>query len=80
MVATQRVIPRLGLNRSELALAIGVSANTVDKMVEEGALPPPRKWHTRKIWIVSEIEAAMLEWPQELVDTEADEDDWRASL
>lgn len=58
-----RNIPRLGLNRNELALAIGVSVNTVDKMVQDGALPPPRKWNTRKIWIIAEVEAAMHEWP-----------------
>lgn len=53
--------PRLGLNRSELAFAVGVSPNTIDKMVSEGTLPHPRKWHSRKIWIVAEVEAAMLE-------------------
>ncbi|MGZ9724270.1 hypothetical protein [Rhizobium miluonense] len=58
-----RTVPRLGLNRAELALSIGVSTGTVDTMVEEGTLPPPRKWRSRKIWIFSEVEAAMLRWP-----------------
>lgn len=72
-----RPVPRLGLNRNEVALALGVSVNTVDLMVAEGFLPPPRRWHSRKIWIVSEIEIAMLEWP---VDGAAvDSDDWRAT-
>lgn len=76
MTSNSRLVPRLGLNRSELALSIGVSINTVDKMVEEGALPAPRKWHSRKIWIVAEVEAAMMEWPADGVDD--DDDDWKA--
>lgn len=58
-----RSVPRLGLSRQELALSIGVSPTTVDVMVKEGVLPPPRVWHTRKIWLVREIEAAMFDWP-----------------
>lgn len=78
-----RSVPRLGLNRSEVALAIGVSANTVDLMVQEGYLPRPRKWHTRKVWLVSDITAAMSEWPEDgILRREEDVDDgedWRAS-
>ena len=76
MTSDLRSVPRLGLNRAELALSIGVSVNTVDKMVHEGALPPPRKWHARKIWIVSEVEAAMLEWPQDSDQNAISGDDW----
>ncbi|RRI02289.1 hypothetical protein EH240_12535 [Mesorhizobium tamadayense] len=32
-------------------------------MVTEGALPPPRTWHSRKLWLVAEVEAHMNEWP-----------------
>ncbi|MCS0459485.1 hypothetical protein [Rhizobium favelukesii] len=84
-VDLSRNVPRLGLNRSEVALAIGVSANTVDLMVEEGFLPKPRKWHSRKVWLVAEIAAAMSEWPEDgipkqRVDADADDsDEWRAS-
>lgn len=56
---------RLALSRVDVALAIGVSASSVDQMVKEGALPPPRKWHSRKLWLVSEIEAYLNEWPVE---------------
>lgn len=81
LVQIKRAVPRLALNRAELALAIGVSANTVDLMVHEGFLPRPRKWHSRKIWIVSEIEAAMSEWPEDGVPQVKDEADlWRAEL
>ena len=81
-VDISRNIPRLGLNRSEVALAIGVSTNTVDLMVTEGVLPKPRRWHTRKVWIVAEIEAAMQEWPEDgipKVGEDADSDDWSMS-
>jgi hypothetical protein len=56
---------RLALSRADIALAIGVSAGSVDLMVEEGALPPARKWHSRKLWLIGEIEAYLNEWPVE---------------
>ncbi|MDO3434378.1 hypothetical protein QWJ46_16990 [Rhizobium sp. CBN3] len=83
--AISRIVPRLGLNRAEVALAIGFSVNSVDLMVAEGFLPKPRIWHSRKVWLVSEIEASMSEWPEDglpLGKGEKDADDgdiWRAS-
>ena len=62
-LSSQRPIVRLALNRAEVAMAIGVRAGSVDQMVEEGMLPPPRRWHSRKLWLVSEIEARLNEWP-----------------
>lgn len=79
MTKDARPIPRVGFNRSEVAIAIGVSTNTVDRMVEEGFLPRPRIWHTRKIWIVAEVQAAMLEWPVDGPPVD-DGDNWRASV
>lgn len=64
-LAERRPIVRLALSRAEVALSIGVSVSSVDQMVDEGALPPPRKWHSRKLWLVSEIEANLNEWPTE---------------
>ncbi|MCX5517780.1 hypothetical protein OSH10_04980 [Kaistia defluvii] len=58
-----RPLIRLALSRVEVAQSIGVSVSSVDKMIEEGALPPPRKWHSRKLWLVSEVEAYLNEWP-----------------
>jgi predicted DNA-binding transcriptional regulator AlpA len=82
-VVSSRSVPRLGLNRAEVALSIGVSPNTVDLMVEEGYLPKPRKWHSRKLWLVAEIEAAMSEWPEDGIlkqrEDANDGDDWRAA-
>jgi predicted DNA-binding transcriptional regulator AlpA len=60
-----RPIVRLALSRTEVALSIGVSVSSVDQMVAEGALPPPRKWHSRKLRLVSEIEAHLNELPRE---------------
>lgn len=59
----RRPIVRLALSRTEVALSIGVSAASVDQMVAEGALPPPRKWHSDKLWLVSEMEAFLNNWP-----------------
>jgi predicted DNA-binding transcriptional regulator AlpA len=64
-VSIESRVPRLGLNRSEVALALGVSPTTVDVMVAEGALPPPRRWHTRLFWRPAEIDAAISEWPSD---------------
>lgn len=78
-----RHVPRLSLNRAEVALALGVSVNTVDEMVQEGYLPPPKRWHTRKVWLISEIEAFMSEWPSDgetkTFGGDANGDSWRAS-
>jgi predicted DNA-binding transcriptional regulator AlpA len=53
------VVNRIGLKLPEVALAIGVSPNTILKMVEEGVLPRPRQWHKLKIWRVAELDAAL---------------------
>lgn len=76
-----RNVPRLGLNRVEVAMAIGVSPNTVDAMVNEGFLPRPRKWSTRKVWLVHEIVAAMAEWPEDGLNARkrGADDDWSMS-
>jgi hypothetical protein len=69
----RRPIVRLALTRAELALSIGMSVGSIDKMVEEGVLPPPRRWHTRKLWLVTEVEAALLDLP---VDGEVEANPW----
>ncbi len=38
-------------------------------MVEEGALPHPRKWHSRKLWLVAEVEAYLNDWPSDEEET-----------
>lgn len=77
-----RPIPRISLNRVEVALALGVSPNSVDEMVLDGTLPKPRRWRTRKIWLVSEIEAALTELPtdgqNQLQEQAPDDEDWEA--
>jgi predicted DNA-binding transcriptional regulator AlpA len=82
MIAAERPVPRLALNRTELAVAIGVSTDSVDAMVSEGALPRPRRWHKRKLWLVAEVEAFLTELPADGQDDArkaadpADEEDW----
>lgn len=82
-VDTSRPVPRIGLSRAEVAIAIGVCGNTVDQMVAEGFLPPPRRWHKRKVWLVSDIEMAMRAWPedeaQQKTGKDADAEDWSMS-
>lgn len=72
-------VPRLALSRIEAAAAIGVAPNSFDKMVAEGVLPRPRKWHTRKFWLIWELETAMNDWPVD-GDPEVDVSSWRASV
>ena len=80
----KRDIPRLSLNRNEVAYSLGVSASTVDVMVAEGFLPRPRRWHSRKLWLVSDIVALQAVWPEDgIPENRGDADDsenWQASL
>ncbi len=77
-----RSVPRISLSRSEVAQAIGVCGNTVDLMVEEGFLPPPRCWHKRKVWLISDVQAAMQAWPEDdsARKMDIDGDDWSMSV
>jgi hypothetical protein len=77
-----RPVPRLGLSRSELAVSIGVSINSIDKMVDEGALPPPRKWHERQVFLIDEVLTAMQAWPSKdgkAGKSDEADDEWRAA-
>lgn len=57
--------PRLALNRAELALSLGFCVNTIDVLVKDGRIPPPRRFNKRKIWLVHEVTAALTEWPSD---------------
>lgn len=76
-------VPRISLNKAELAAAIGFCVNTVDLMVKEGYLPPPKRWKSRKVWLVADVAAAMAGWPDDgegIGEGDADDgEDWRAS-
>ncbi|WP_274426786.1 helix-turn-helix transcriptional regulator [Chelativorans sp. YIM 93263] len=76
-----RPVPRIGMRINDVALSLGVSPNTILKLVEEGRLPRPRVWNRTKIWRVAEIDAALAEWPTDRpVDEPEPEDleEWRA--
>lgn len=76
-----RQVPRLGMSIDDLALSLGVSPNSIRKMVEEGALPPPRIWGKRRIWRTAEIDAALSEWPIDGEDENTGTpDEWRARV
>jgi hypothetical protein len=78
---SQRANFRIALSRTVVAVSIGVSPDSVDRMVEEGFLPQPRRWHTHKLWIVSEIEVAITQWPQDGPSKlPVDEEDWTPRL
>ncbi|WP_265518928.1 helix-turn-helix transcriptional regulator [Nitratireductor luteus] len=77
----ERQVPRIGMRITDVALSLGVSPNTVLKLVDEGRLPRPRVWNRTKLWRVAEIDAALAEWPTDLPDEEdgtEDLDEWRA--
>lgn len=82
VVDTDRHVPRLSLNRSEVAMALGIAPGTVDEMVKEGMLPPPRRWHSRKFWLVREIESTISHsWPVDEEESKAkDSDDWSTAV
>jgi len=47
---------RRGLHRDESAAYIGVSANTFDKMVADGRMPPAKRIDGRKVWDVRALD------------------------
>lgn len=76
----ERPVPSIGMKLHQVALALDVSPNTVLKMVEEGRLPPPRQWHSLRIWRTAEIDAALAEWPSdgEPVEAGGSAEEWKA--
>lgn len=81
-LSAMRPVPRVCLNRSELAMSLGFSVGSVDEMVREGALPKPRRWRGRLVWLLAEIDAALQEWPTDGEATQGEgarvRDEWRA--
>jgi hypothetical protein len=57
---------KLCYTRSELAEAMGVSVNSIDKMVETGALPPAHRCPTVKfdVWLRDDVIDAIRAWGQ----------------
>lgn len=54
------------LSKEELAEALCVCPNTIEKLVKAGELPPARMWQSIRsggIWIGSEVEAAVHRLP-----------------
>lgn len=59
---------RIGLSRPEAAQYVGVSVGTFNSMVEEGAMPAPKKYGSRLIWFRGALEKAFTDLPDEGVD------------
>lgn len=57
-------VVRFAMSRVEAAFMAGVSTGTFDKMVADGALPQPRSWGARKLWLKPELELALLDLPE----------------
>lgn len=55
--------PRLGLRRQRAAISCDVSVNYFDTLVREGKLPPARILGAVRIWVVAELETALLSLP-----------------
>lgn len=47
-----------GLTRAEAAQYIGISPNTFDKLVNDGAMPQPKRVFSRKIWDLRALDSA----------------------
>mgnify|MGYP001342999277 CR=1 FL=1 len=62
---TTSTIPAM-LSKSDLAKYIGFTTRTVDRMVDRGDLPPPRRSSSgAKRWLRSEVDAAISQWPRD---------------
>ncbi len=59
-----RGAPAAMLDRRGLAHYIGVSVRTVDRMIERGELPRPRRAADRILrWLRTEVDEAISRWP-----------------
>ncbi|MCZ8100599.1 MAG: hypothetical protein O9972_22150 [Burkholderiales bacterium] len=55
--------PPRGLDRIAAAAYISVSPSFFDKMVDEGAMPPAKRWRGRLIWDRIALDAAFSALP-----------------
>jgi hypothetical protein len=55
---------RICYSKTELADAMGVSVNTVTKLIDEGALPGPSTHHSvkRDFWLHDDVVDAIRSW------------------
>lgn len=82
-LSASRPIPRIALNKNELAMAIGFSLHEIDDMIVDGVLPKPRRRGRRRYWLITEIEAALTDQPYEGEASRpgeaSDDDDWEVT-
>jgi hypothetical protein len=63
IAAASRPVPFLGLNRTEAAAVIGVSASKFDEMVQDGRMPPPKRIDGRCVWDIRQLTLAFERLP-----------------
>ena len=68
--------PRFGLSVEQAAEAVGITANTFLKMVEDGRMPRPRCIGSRKVWDVEEVHAAFKALPHDNQTDDGEMDSW----
>jgi excisionase family DNA binding protein len=65
IVVSARLPIRRGLNESEAAIYLSLSASFFRKLVEQGVMPRPRLVGSRRIWDVEELDLAFKGLPRE---------------
>lgn len=63
---------RIGVSRAEAAGLLGISPNTFDKLVNKGAMPPPKAIGERRVWHKAGVERAFVELPDLSIPTAND--------
>jgi predicted DNA-binding transcriptional regulator AlpA len=64
-----------GLNRTQAAAYIGVSASLFDEMVKDGRMPAPKRINARTVWDWMALDEAFTALPDS-----ANENPWDAAL
>lgn len=59
----KREISPRGLNKTQAANYIGVSAGLFERMIQQGLMPPARQLASRKVWDIQELDRAFDDLP-----------------
>jgi predicted DNA-binding transcriptional regulator AlpA len=63
IAAASRPVPFLGMNRTQAADYIGLSASKFDEMVRDGRMPPPKQIDKRCVWDSRQLTLAFEKLP-----------------
>jgi excisionase family DNA binding protein len=72
------VLPPRGLSRMEAARYVGVSPNTLDKLIREGLMPGPKRVGSRVLWDRHQLDASFEDLPgdEPTGQDESDQNEW----